>query len=235
MSWFSSWGPTYEAKLGLLISAPGGKVLTAVPNSYGGISSSSGTSEAAPYVAGVAALIKSKFPNLRPQEILNRLTSTARPLRWQAFDEAPQDYLAPVFQQGAGLVDAWAAVTTKMTLNVSDLSFNDTTFRRPLGFEITNLDSVPVTCEISHNPSPTVYAFSKGTRSVTMFQPNSRFLDNVLPETHASLLISKSSFTVGPGESAIVTVTVATPPGRTSVRTITHQNEGLHPYATIIG
>lgn len=55
---FTSWGPTNELLLKPDIGAPGFEIVSTVPgNSY---ESMSGTSMAAPYIAGVAALYISK-------------------------------------------------------------------------------------------------------------------------------------------------------------------------------
>ena len=59
---FSNWGTNSVS-----IFAPGENILSTLPNSdYGYMS---GTSMASPHVAGVAALILSKYPNLTPQEV----------------------------------------------------------------------------------------------------------------------------------------------------------------------
>lgn len=87
---FSSTGPAVE------ISAPGVSVLSTVPgNGYS--SSYSGTSMAAPHVAGVAALIKSANPSLSNVQIREAMNQTAVPL-------------GPANEYGNGLVDAAAAV-----------------------------------------------------------------------------------------------------------------------------
>ena len=60
----------------------------------------SGTSVAAPIVAGVAALYLEQNPSATPREVKRQLTATARPLAG-----------VPATDQGAGVVDAFAAVT----------------------------------------------------------------------------------------------------------------------------
>jgi membrane-anchored mycosin MYCP len=60
----------------------------------------SGTSYAAAYVSGVAALVRSKFPDLTAAQVMHRITATAR-----GAARSPSNLV------GAGSVDAVAALT----------------------------------------------------------------------------------------------------------------------------
>ena len=62
----------------LSLLAPGEAVLSSTPG--GGFGYSSGTSMAAPYVAGAWALVKSKRPSASVKEILSALTASGRPI-----------------------------------------------------------------------------------------------------------------------------------------------------------
>jgi type VII secretion-associated serine protease mycosin len=66
---FSVTGP------GVVVAAPGANILTTGLNH--GYGTSSGTSDSTAIVAGVAALIRSKYPNLSAAEVVHRLTATA--------------------------------------------------------------------------------------------------------------------------------------------------------------
>ncbi|KAH8785838.1 peptidase S8/S53 domain-containing protein [Diaporthe sp. PMI_573] len=213
MSNYSTWGPTYETKIGTTFSAPGANILTAGGTIYGGLVIASGTSFSAPYVAGVAALIKQAHPGITPNEIINRLATTAKPVKMQSNQRQTQDYLAPAFQQGGGMIDAYAALRTTTTLNVSDLAFNDTAYSQPQSFEIRNGGGGSVIYELTHNPGPTLYAFSSGNSTVTAFNNDTAFPANVLPEAHAELSFSQSSATVEAGGTAAFTVQVTPPAG----------------------
>lgn len=69
---FSNYGPQVP------LAAPGENELTTqMDGSYGG---AAGTSIAAPFVAGIAALLFEKYPNATPDFIQQKLFSTAKPL-----------------------------------------------------------------------------------------------------------------------------------------------------------
>ncbi|MBE8221945.1 MAG: S8 family serine peptidase [Bdellovibrionales bacterium] len=56
------------------IAAPGGNIYSTLPNGQYGFMT--GTSQATPFVSGVAALIKAKYPDFSPQQIKKQLTTT---------------------------------------------------------------------------------------------------------------------------------------------------------------
>jgi thermitase len=91
LSGFSNYGAAQE------LVAPGEGILSTVP---GGYSNKGGTSMATPHVAGVAALIKSRYPAFTNEEIRERMRNTAKDLGALGKDD---DY-------GYGLVDAYAAL-----------------------------------------------------------------------------------------------------------------------------
>lgn len=78
------------------LTAPGSSVVSTIPG--GGFAALSGTSMAAPHVAGVAALLATVHRGATPAELTALLTR-------QAGGQLPTEYF------GAGLVDAFAAVT----------------------------------------------------------------------------------------------------------------------------
>ncbi|UOX90927.1 type VII secretion-associated serine protease mycosin [Amycolatopsis sp. FBCC-B4732] len=81
------------------IVAPGAKVLTTTR--AGGHAYVDGTSFAAPFVSGTAALVRSAWPQLSAAEVAQRLEATASPARGGRGSHA----------FGAGLVDPYRAVT----------------------------------------------------------------------------------------------------------------------------
>jgi subtilisin family serine protease len=103
MSTYSSWGPTYEMFLKPIISAPGGYILSTWPQDLANppYNSISGTSMAAPYIAGVVGLLKQvRGKSTSPQVLETLLATTASPISWNDGTVANYSYLAPVVQQG---------------------------------------------------------------------------------------------------------------------------------------
>jgi membrane-anchored mycosin MYCP len=84
------------------IAAPGGEVLAATRAD--GHAYLSGTSYAAPFVAGVAALVRARFPHLSAAQVAQRLLATSSPARG-GLDSTGY---------GAGLVNPYRAVTDRM-------------------------------------------------------------------------------------------------------------------------
>jgi subtilisin family serine protease len=97
-----NWGTT-----SVHIAAPGSGILSTYPmnrEDRNGYHTMSGTSMAAPYVAGVAALIMSVRPDLKPEQIKDILVATARKV--------------PTFEDrciAGGILDANAAVKAALT------------------------------------------------------------------------------------------------------------------------
>lgn len=98
VAWFSSRGPSVWEQVKPDIAAPGVNVRSAAPG--GAYATGSGTSMAAPHVAGVAALLLAARPDLSITATLYAITSTALPLG----NPVPNN------DTGWGLVDAYAAV-----------------------------------------------------------------------------------------------------------------------------
>nr|WP_245788393.1 type VII secretion-associated serine protease mycosin [Amycolatopsis marina] len=85
--------------------APGGGVLAATRSA--GHTYWEGTSFAAPFVAGTAALVRSAWPELSAEEVARRLLATASPARG---GQGSRSY-------GAGIVNPYRAVTEGLTDN----------------------------------------------------------------------------------------------------------------------
>lgn len=81
----------------------GGGLANGLPDDHQQLIPLSGTSYAAGYVSGVAALVRSKYPELPAAEVVRRLTATAQ--------NGPRD---PSNVVGAGILDAVAALTWQL-------------------------------------------------------------------------------------------------------------------------
>jgi membrane-anchored mycosin MYCP len=81
----------------------GGGLANGLPDDHQQLVSLSGTSYAAGYVAGVAALVRSKYPNLNATQVVHRITATAR-----GGAREPSNVV------GAGSVDPVAALTWQL-------------------------------------------------------------------------------------------------------------------------
>ncbi|TIC91550.1 Major intracellular serine protease [Colletotrichum higginsianum] len=210
-----SWGPTGLGDSMPSLLAPGQSIWSTIPRSWGGFGTLSGTSMAAPYIAGCAALVKQVHPGLSSSEISRLLTSTARPLNFNDGTNKTYNFLAPVAQQGNGVVDALGAVRTKTALSRSHLAWNDTDFfTGSASFEVQNKGNESAEYNFSHRPAVTVLALSPDGRSITPWtRDNSsslaseEFLQNLLADRHADVTISPQSLRIGPGETALVRVT----------------------------
>lgn len=127
MDFSSAWGPGNELEFKPDLAAPGGSILSALPRHLGWYGVESGTSMAAPHVAGVAALLLAERPGLTPREIRGILQNTAEPL---AFTGDHARGAQPVAQQGAGRVNALGALAaagrTAATATPSELPLGDT-------------------------------------------------------------------------------------------------------------
>ncbi|MCS7006605.1 MAG: S8 family serine peptidase, partial [Gaiellaceae bacterium] len=113
---FSSVGPTpISLRLKPDVVAPGVRILSATPD--GGWAAYSGTSMAAPHVAGAAALLRQRHPTWTAAQIRSALVQTGSLLRDRA-----NRLLGPAFQ-GGGVVDLAAADAPRLAASPPSLSF----------------------------------------------------------------------------------------------------------------
>ncbi|KAG6240539.1 hypothetical protein E4U24_006464 [Claviceps purpurea] len=204
VSAFSSWGPTFEMRSKPQYGAIGGTVLSTFPRAKGSYAVLSGTSMACPQAAGIIALIRQVRGAITPQEIEDLLSSNSNP---QLFNDGTKfyDYLAPVPQQGGGLVQAYDAAYSTALLSPSGLSFNDTAhFAKSLEFTLRNTDRKPATYKITHMPAITMYSLAKDSNHVQPFP-------NEAVHAAATLQFSETSITLRGGQTKTIKVS-ATPP-----------------------
>lgn len=208
MSTYTSWGPTFEIDVKPQLAAPGGMILSTYPRALGSYAVLSGTSMACPLSAAVYALIMEARGIKDPATIENLLSSTSNP---NLFNDGRTTvpYLAPVPQQGSGLIQAYDAAYATTLLSVSSLSFNDTDHFDPVkNFSISNTGSAEVTYKLSSVGALTGYTFADDT--------------SILPDTFPNELVPifagisfgpGASVTIPAGQRKIITVTATAPTG----------------------
>lgn len=208
LSDYTSWGPTFEVEVKPQFSAPGGMILSTYPRLLGSYGVLSGTSMACPLAAAIYALMMNVRGTKDPRTLENLLSATARPnvFRWNG---ASLPVLAPVPQQGAGLIQAWDAAHATTLLSVSSLSFNDTDHFNPVQrFDISNQGTKAVTYALSHVGAATAYTFSNENTITPATFPGE------LTDDFASLsFVPSGNFTLEPGQRKIIEVKAEAPKG----------------------
>lgn len=205
-STYTSWGPTYEVDVYPDVAGIGGNVLSTYPLALGGYAVLSGTSMATPQVAAIYALVGQVRGTFDPTVLGNAITSTAKASIWND-GTATYTGLAPVAQQGPGLIQAYDAAFTTTLLSVGSISFNDTdNFVDSYTFGIENTGSSSVTYTLSHVPALTAY---------TLTEPASwpAYFPNPTTDIAASLTFSDSTIEVPAGSTANITVSPTLPAG----------------------
>ncbi|KAH8893452.1 subtilisin-like protein [Thozetella sp. PMI_491] len=150
MDYYSSFGPVVlNYTLKPEISAPGGNILSTYPiGQFGYYAILSGTSMATPYIAGCYALVKSQFPNAKPEEIKAILQKSAKPLDWIN----DHSILSATAQQGAGLVNAYASIMSETDIWPGHIQVEDVTHSLwgVANVTITNKSQKPKTYSLGH-------------------------------------------------------------------------------------
>ncbi|PFH53738.1 hypothetical protein AMATHDRAFT_83673 [Amanita thiersii Skay4041] len=205
ISSFSSYGPSFDLFLKPAVAAPGGDILSTVPLHLGGLDIQSGTSMAAPSVAGCAALLvqaNRMMNNSLLSDARTLFETTGRPVLSNYTNGAS---LQTAASQGAGLINVYNAVHYKTIVTPGELLLNDTThFQRNHTITIRNTGSSLQTYNVSHAPAGTVN---------TIHSTNSSAIAGPVPlnDRSASVELDQTSFTLPPGGMTTLLATF-TPP-----------------------
>ena len=199
---YTSWGPTWELDVYPTMGAPGGNILSTFLLNQGGYAVLSGTSMATPLAAAAYALVGQVRGTFDPNELGTVLTSNARSQLWNDGTGTLQE-IAPVPQQGTGLIQAYDAAFATTLLTTKSLAFNDTLHSVPNAtFTIRNMGNETVTYQLGNSPALSmctlpIYAYD--------FHPDS--FPNQILAASARLEFSETSVEIPPKERADITVT----------------------------
>jgi minor extracellular serine protease Vpr len=196
---FSSFGTDAELGLKPDIGGPGGQIYSTWPHQqFGGHNTISGTSMAAPHVAGLAALIlQAKDKKISPAMVRTLLMNTALP---KGVNIAPTSgLLEPTWRQGAGLAQIVNAVTTPAWVTPAKISLGEGSGGASQ-LTVTNGGSAPVTYDLSE---VTTIGTGPSTTAGTVYPFNFTYLVGADTATFSS-----PSITVPAGGSAAVNVNI---------------------------
>jgi subtilisin family serine protease len=176
-AYFTSWGPTNELIMKPDIGAPGYNILSTYLSP--GFESDSGSSMAAPYIAGIAALYISHHGGRElhgtnfAKALGKRMISSGRNVAWStgeiAFNES-----APPFQVGTSLVDAWKVLHYDTQVSFEPISLLDTELFQPeWDIQVTNNANRTVTYVFEHEalPGVEIYDGVSDIRLLSQLQP----------------------------------------------------------------
>ncbi len=190
---FSSRGPTFQGSLKPDVVAPGVNILSSgfatgedlAPHL--GFGQVSGTSMAAPHVAGGAALLMQAHPDWSPLDIKSALMSTAT--MSVTLDE-DREQPADILEQGAGRIDLARAIAPGLLFDRPNLSF---------GRLVPSLER------------PTTVSLATRVRNVSGQSQTYTLAPNVRGPSDVRVVVTPPTLTLGVGASAMVTIALELP------------------------
>ena len=200
-TFFSSWGPSHELDFKPDVMAPGGYVFSTIPMHAGSYGLMDGTSMSSPHVAGIVALVLSANPDLmghkghKIHDVRNYLMNTSVPA---PYNVDPALGLEPAARQGAGMVDAMAAIAAVAKVDPEKIALHDLRgATRTETIKVENKNGVTMTYNVSH-----VAAISAAPPFTSRWVPMT---------AAANVTVSPSVLVVPAGGSANLTATFRQP------------------------
>ncbi|KAG6001893.1 hypothetical protein E4U21_003742 [Claviceps maximensis] len=185
-AYFTSWGPTNELVLKPDVGAPGYDIISTYLDH--GFQTDSGSSMAAPYIAGIAALYISEHGGRElhglnfATDLANRIIASGQDVAWST-GEISFSESAPPFQVGTGLVDARKVLLYKTQLSFDSISLQDTELFRPdWNIQVTNRANRTVHYTFHHEPLPGVEIYD-GAGAI-------KLLSKLQPRNNISAIVS---------------------------------------------
>jgi len=199
----SSWGLTSDLVLKPDVSAPGGNIRSTWPLSqFGGYNVISGTSMAAPHVAGSAADYLQAHPAASPREVADAMQNTSVPFAGIA--SARADATA---RQGSGLIHIDKAITAPVSVDPGKVSLGDG-LGGSAALTLTNSGNAPVTYSLANQSTLTEdpfggqYPFTFGTffaGHLVTFRVGGAATSTVTAPAHGAASIAVEIAPQGPG------------------------------------
>ncbi|MEE6283230.1 S8 family serine peptidase [Georgenia sp. MJ170] len=123
ISSFSSYGLGADLSLKPDIGAPGGNIYSTYPLEKGEFATVSGTSMAAPHVAGAVALLLQARPDVEAHDVRDLLLNSADPAVWSLNPDL--GLIEPVHRQGAGMLDIDDTILATTSVSPGKLSLGE--------------------------------------------------------------------------------------------------------------
>jgi hypothetical protein len=208
---FTSWGSPYELQLKPDIAAPGGNIFSTALG--GGYEVLSGTSQATPYVAGVAALWIGKYGGKRvngpsfAKQLAAKIIHSGQAIQGTRYNGDSYGFNAPVMQVGNGLVDAIKVLNYTTSLSFAKFALNDTAHFNPThSVDITNNAKKPVSYTFGLVPAAGFELWIPADPNISdsprlKWQSSELSPQSIIP----SVKFPSGTFTVRPGETRTAT------------------------------
>ncbi|KAI7890621.1 peptidase S8/S53 domain-containing protein [Mucor mucedo] len=205
ISSFSSNGAESELNFKPNIAGIGGNVYSTLPRYLDSWGIMSGTSMAAPYVAGSVALYVHSEGSKKRQSISfvnEQFQNYALPTK--VYNTSTID--SPI-RQGAGLVQVYDAITQKTHVTPAQITFKDSSDSKSKtqSITITNRGSKTISYEVKNDISTAISPYDVKASGYAPLEPADNY------SAAAKLRFSTKAFKLAPGKSKKITFTV-TPP-----------------------